>query len=85
MKVALRGYERAEVDAFLDRCAASLGAAASSFPELSGIRAAGASVTVEDIELVVFTRVFRGYACPEVDGLLDRIAVMLRQRQSPPS
>ena len=80
MRTAWRGYRCAEVDAFLDRCAAALGMRASEIPELRGRGGltSGAALTADDVAQAQFRIDFRGYALDEVDELLDRIATALR-------
>jgi DivIVA domain-containing protein len=67
----IRGYRRAEVDAFLDRCAGIVdlppGRAVPSLPP----------PTAQEVRLVQFGREFRGYAMPAVDDLLDKVAAAL--------
>ena len=81
MRTAFRGYRAAEVDAFLDRCAAALGVRAAQFPELEGRGglASGAGLTSQAVADVAFPIAFRGYALDEVDALLDRVESALRE------
>lgn len=82
MRTALRGYRKAEVDAFLDRCAAALGQRAGQVPELrsrqQSVFAAGPPLTPYDVSVVQFRTGWRGYGMDEVDGLLERIQAALR-------
>ena len=81
MRTTFRGYRQAEVDAFLDRCAAALGVRAAEVPELRGrgALASGAGLTPEEVAQVQFPIAFRGYALDEVDALLDRVETALRR------
>ena len=81
MRTTLRGYRCADVDAFLDRCAAALGLRAAAIPELSGRGGlvGGGGLTADDVAHQRFPIAFRGYALDEVDELLDRVEQALRQ------
>jgi DivIVA domain-containing protein len=80
LRAALRGYDVAEVDAFLVRCAHSLGPRIDRVPELRPLLSAprsGAPLRARDVETAQFRIRRRGYAVDEVDALLDRVAVAL--------
>jgi DivIVA domain-containing protein len=79
-----RGYDVAEVDAFLVRCAHSLGRRVDRVPELAPLQAlprTGDPLRARDVETVQFhVRLgpHRGYDIEQVDALLDRIAEALQ-------
>ncbi len=75
-----RGYDREEVDAFLDRCAAALGSRREGFQELQGRGGlvSGPRVTPEEVAQVQFRIRWRGYGLDEVDALLDQVEGALR-------
>ena len=76
LPVAMRGYDAPEVDAFLVRCAHSLGPALAQVPELAGLLEhppTGRPVRARDVEQMQFHIRMRGYAVDAVDALLDRV------------
>lgn len=80
LHVGLRGYDTAEVDAFLVRCAHSLGPRVREVPELVGLLCRprdGEPLRGRDVETVQFRVRARGYAIEQVDALLDRVAAVL--------
>ena len=80
LRTAVRGYDREEVDAFLVRCAHSLGSRVDAVPELApllGRPRTGERLRARDVETVQFPVRLRGYALHEVDALLDRVAAAL--------
>ena len=81
MRQRFRGYDPAQVDAFLDRCAAALALRAADFPELHGRGGlvTGPRVTPEQVAQAQFRVRMRGYGLDEVDALLDRVEAALRQ------
>lgn len=81
LRRALRGYVRDDVDAFLVRCAHSLGERVHEVPELAALTGrprTGVRLRASDVEHVRFRMVWRGYAVDAVDALLDRIQAVLR-------
>jgi DivIVA domain-containing protein len=68
---ALRGYDRIEVDAFVDRVERTLAGSA-------GVDA----VTPESIQAVTFSSALRGYRVEEVDDYLDRAVAELETRSA---
>ena len=80
MRTALRGYRCADVDAFLDRCAAALGTRAAEIPELRGRGGLSrGGLTADEVAHHTFPIAFRGYALDEVDALLDCVEAALRR------
>lgn len=76
LPVTLRGYDRAEVEEFLARCAHSLGRRVRQVPELAGLLCrprAGPVLRPRDVEMVQFRVRTRGYDIEQVDALLDRV------------
>jgi DivIVA domain-containing protein len=74
----LRGYDIAEVDAFLLRCAHSLGPGLTAVPELAGLLGqppTGEPVRARDVEQQQFRirGLRRAYDVAAVDALLDRV------------
>lgn len=79
LRVALRGYDRRAVDAFLQRCAESLAECVSEVPELAGFPpgAGRPALDARDVREAQFPVVVRGYDTAQVDALLARVAAAL--------
>ncbi|HWG94288.1 MAG TPA: DivIVA domain-containing protein [Mycobacteriales bacterium] len=83
LRRSARGYDVEEVDAFLVRCAHSLGRRVERVPELAPLLArprTGTPLRARDVETVQFRVRLgpgRGYDIEQVDALLDRIAEAL--------
>lgn len=80
LPVTLRGYDRAEVEEFLARCAHSLGDRVRQVPELAGLLCrprTGPVLRPRDVEMVQFRVRTRGYDIEQVDALLDRVMTEL--------
>jgi DivIVA domain-containing protein len=81
LRAALRGYRRDDVDAFLVRCAHSLGASVAEVPELAALTGrprVGLPLSAPEVESAQFPMVWGGYASDPVDALLDRVQALLR-------
>jgi DivIVA domain-containing protein len=88
LRTSLRGYDRRAVDAFLARCAATLGARAAEFPELSRYARPDGPVPpldAGDVRDARFDVVLRGYDEGQVDALLERVAAALPDERSRPA
>jgi DivIVA domain-containing protein len=81
LRTSWRGYVRDDVDAFLVRCAHSLGARVAEVPELASLTGeprTGRPLTAREVDAVQFRLVRGGYAPDAVDALLDRVQALLR-------
>jgi DivIVA domain-containing protein len=84
LRRSARGYDVEEVDAFLVRCAHSLGRRVERVPELAPLQArprTGSPLRARDVETVQFRVRLgpgRGYDIEQVDALLDRVAEALQ-------
>ena len=82
LRSALRGYAPGAVDAFLVRCAHSLQGRVRELPELAALTGAprtGEPLTAGEVDTAQFPMVYRGYAPDDVDALLDRVRLLLRE------
>ena len=74
MRKEFRGYDPADVDAFLARCLATPGVYRSKYPQLRGRTPSGPRVTAQEIRDVRFRKATWGYQMRVVDTLLDELA-----------
>lgn len=80
LRIALRGYNRDAVDAFLRRCCASLGRRSAEIPELGAFcppEGPLPPLDAGDVLAAQFPVGLRGYDMAQVDDLLHRVAAAL--------
>lgn len=77
--VAMRGYQRREVDRFLDQVAREVIRWQDALAQ--GYRPSMCLVTPQDVNEKAFTKVVRGYAMIEVDTFLDELTDELARLQ----
>jgi DivIVA domain-containing protein len=79
VRTARRGYDKRAVDAFLRRCAGTLGPRAAQVPGLTDVDpdAGSPRLDASDVRTARFPVVLRGYDLAEVDALLEQVAAAL--------